>query len=74
MEVKGKTALITGGASGLDKATLYHLHKAGANVVIADMNPLTGQQVCDELKRKSCFCGDQRHRHRQCTKISFHND
>ena len=45
MDVKGKTAFVTGGASGLGEATTRRLHGAGANVVIADMNWDNGEDT-----------------------------
>ncbi len=43
MELKGKTAVITGGASGLGEATARRFVKAGANVVLADIQEEKGR-------------------------------
>jgi NAD(P)-dependent dehydrogenase (short-subunit alcohol dehydrogenase family) len=37
MELKGKTALVTGAASGLGRAVAERLNEAGANIVICDL-------------------------------------
>lgn len=37
--LKGKTAIITGGAAGIGYATAEFFHKKGANIVLADLNP-----------------------------------
>ncbi len=49
MEIKGRTAIITGGASGLGKATAQRFHKMGAKILLADMNPLNANLVIQEL-------------------------
>jgi NAD(P)-dependent dehydrogenase (short-subunit alcohol dehydrogenase family) len=38
MEIQGKTAIVTGGASGLGAATVRMLQEAGGRVVILDLN------------------------------------
>ncbi len=49
MEISGKTAVITGGASGLGEATVRRLARMGANVVIFDLNAERGNAVAAEL-------------------------
>lgn len=49
MEIQGKVALVTGGASGLGAASAARLVRAGASVVIADVNTTVGQAWSDEL-------------------------
>lgn len=39
--LEGRTALVTGGASGIGRAIAAHYLAAGANVVVADRNPNT---------------------------------
>jgi 3-hydroxyacyl-CoA dehydrogenase/3-hydroxy-2-methylbutyryl-CoA dehydrogenase len=55
MEVKGKSALISGGASGLGEATTRRLHAAGASVVISDMNAEKGEALASELGERASF-------------------
>ena len=50
-DLGGATALITGGASGLGKATADRMLRSNANVVIADYSD-AGRQVADELDAK----------------------
>ena len=49
MEIKGKTAIITGGASGLGEATVERLHGLGAKILIVDMNKDKGEALCKKL-------------------------
>lgn len=49
MDLKGKTALVTGGASGLGEATVRRYHAHGANVAILDMNDDRGEALAKEL-------------------------
>lgn len=55
MQVDGSVALVTGGASGLGKATAQALATAGATVVICDLPDSPGTQVAAELGGKSTF-------------------
>ena len=43
MRLEGKTAVITGGASGMGRATVLRFLDEGANVVVADYNAATGE-------------------------------
>jgi 3-hydroxyacyl-CoA dehydrogenase/3-hydroxy-2-methylbutyryl-CoA dehydrogenase len=49
MDINGKVAIITGGASGLGWATAELLHSKGAKIAIFDMNDDLGQQRATTL-------------------------
>uniref|UniRef100_M8CWH2 Sex determination protein tasselseed-2 n=1 Tax=Aegilops tauschii TaxID=37682 RepID=M8CWH2_AEGTA len=53
--LEGKTALITGGASGLGKATAHEFIQEGACVVLADINSQLGLQTAEELGPQAHF-------------------
>ena len=55
MQIEGKVAIVTGGASGLGRATAEALVKAGAKVAIWDMNEELGNQVAQELGENAYF-------------------
>jgi NAD(P)-dependent dehydrogenase (short-subunit alcohol dehydrogenase family) len=55
MEVAGKGALVTGGASGLGAATARALHARGAQVVVADVNEEVGGALAEELGEGARF-------------------
>jgi len=48
MKFDGKTALITGGASGIGKATVLAFAQAGAHVICADINEAKAAEVAKE--------------------------
>ncbi len=48
MKFNDKTALITGGASGIGKATVMEFARAGARVICADVNAAKGAEVVKE--------------------------
>lgn len=49
MKITGQVAVVTGGASGLGRATVARLHSEGCAVVIVDMPDSPGASVCAEL-------------------------
>ncbi|MEJ8568575.1 SDR family NAD(P)-dependent oxidoreductase [Elongatibacter sediminis] len=57
MDLKEKVAVVTGGASGLGKATVQVLHDAGARVAIFDMNEQEGAALAEKLGSGVISCG-----------------
>lgn len=55
MDFNNKTALVTGGASGLGEATARLFHEQGANVVILDLNTERGEALAAELGERVRF-------------------
>jgi NAD(P)-dependent dehydrogenase (short-subunit alcohol dehydrogenase family) len=55
VNITGKVALVTGGASGLGDATVTALHEAGASVVIVDLPSSNGEVVAKELGDRARF-------------------
>ena len=51
----GKVAIVTGGASGLGKATVQRFVDQGAKVVIADMDADRGSQLAERLGQSARF-------------------
>ena len=49
MEIKGKKAIICGGASGMAKATAQLLRQKGADIAILDLPSSAGAEVAKEL-------------------------
>lgn len=49
MRVAGKVAIVTGGASGLGRATVRRLADDGARVVVADLPSSRGAEVAEQL-------------------------
>jgi len=48
-DLAGKVAIVTGGASGIGRATVELFAAEGARVVIADVNAELGKEVAEEL-------------------------
>lgn len=55
MQLKDKTAFITGGASGLGRATAENFIKAGANVVLFDLNEENAEKTASELGAQATY-------------------
>lgn len=49
MDINGKSAFVSGGASGLGAATVRMLASSGARVMIADVNEQAGKALAQEL-------------------------
>ena len=50
----GRSAVITGGASGIGLATARRLHAEGARIVIGDLPSSPGAEVASQLEASSC--------------------
>jgi len=55
MQVIGKTALVTGGASGLGAATAARLSALGASVVICDLQEDRGRETAERIGENASF-------------------
>lgn len=55
MQIEGKTALVTGGASGLGAATARMIANAGGRSVIVDLNDKAAETVINELAGRAVF-------------------
>jgi len=58
MGFSGKTAVVTGGASGMGAATVRELAAAGADVVVVDRNAELAAEVADDLGLAAPVVGD----------------
>ncbi len=56
MQLQNAIALVTGGASGLGRATATRFAQAGAHVVICDLPSSAGASVAAELGKNAIFC------------------
>ncbi len=48
--LEGRVALVTGGASGIGKATVYRLAEEGAKVLLTDIQDEAGEEIAQHLK------------------------
>jgi len=56
MEIRGCTAIVTGGASGLGEASVRQLLKDGSKVAILDVDEERGNSLAGELGSSTIFC------------------
>jgi len=56
MKIEGKTAVVTGGASGLGEAAARRLWAEGARVVLLDLNEERGAELIKEMGGHAAFC------------------
>ncbi len=55
MQIQGSTFIISGGASGLGAATAQRLVAQGGNVLLLDVNPVTGAEAAAALGAQARF-------------------
>jgi NAD(P)-dependent dehydrogenase (short-subunit alcohol dehydrogenase family) len=55
MKIQGKSALVSGGASGLGAATVHMLVAQGAKVVVVDVNEKAGKELAAKLGNAVSF-------------------
>ena len=53
MKIKGKNILITGGSSGIGKATAIKLHNQGANILITGRDKIKLEKISSQYGIKS---------------------
>ena len=51
-KVQGKNAIVTGAAGNIGRACVTCLAEAGANVMLADMDPAAAEQAVKELHER----------------------
>ena len=49
LDLRGRTAIVTGGAMGIGLGIVHRLHHAGANVLIADLDIDAAQGTAENL-------------------------
>lgn len=59
--LEGRVALVTGGASGIGKATVYRLAEEGAKVLLTDIQDEAGEEIAQHLKELGHEAAYQHH-------------
>lgn len=52
LSLSGRSAIVTGGGSGIGRATAIELASRGANVLVADFSETGGKETADTINRK----------------------
>jgi 2-hydroxycyclohexanecarboxyl-CoA dehydrogenase len=52
LDLEGRRAVVTGGASGIGRATALGFAEAGARLVVADVDELGGKETCDAVRER----------------------
>ncbi|GAD15040.1 short-chain dehydrogenase/reductase SDR [Geobacillus kaustophilus GBlys] len=55
MRLKGKAAIVTGGASGIGRATAIRFAEEGAKVAVSDINEEGGEETVRLIREKGAF-------------------
>lgn len=71
LNLKGKTALITGSSKGIGKAIAMSLHNEGCNVVLNSRNANELNDTVKNFKNASCFVADVTN-HESCANLVKH--
>lgn len=53
LSLAGRSAVVTGGGRGIGAATVRRLAEAGADVIVADLDPTAADDVADEVAARS---------------------
>jgi len=72
MRLQNKTALITGGSSGIGRETALRFAQEGARVVVVDVNDAAGQETVDLVKQQggeATFCHADVSQAEDCTRM-----